>query len=457
MGVRYRTVVDAPLPEVLAWHARPGAIRRLMPPWQPLDVRQETTTLEKGRAVLRLPGGLSWIAEHRPLASAPPGAQGFVDELVNLPLRWRHTHQFDATDGQSTRITDTVDTPIPGSLLVQTFRYRSRQVAGDLAAHRDAAVFGGPQTVAVTGSSGLIGTALCAYLSTGGHRVIRLVRRKPGAPDERQWVPEDPDPHLLADVDAVVHLAGASIAGRFSTAHKEEVRRSRIGPTAALAHAIAAHNSGPRAFISASAIGWYGTEHEDEQLSEEDGPGEGFLARLVAEWEAAAEPASASGCRVVHLRTGIVQSARGGSLRLLRPLFASGLGGPLSPGSQWVSWIALDDLLDIFGRALADDTVVGPINAVAPHPVTNAEYSATLGRVVRRPAMIRVPGIGPRLLLGTEGAREMVEASQRVVPSKLEAAGHAFRYPDLESCLRHELGRDDRPTPGEQIEPVRER
>jgi uncharacterized protein (TIGR01777 family) len=454
VGLRYRTVVGAPLPEVLAWHARPGAIHRLMPPWQPLGVSEEATSLEHGRAVLRLPGGLSWVAEHRALDPAASGEQGFVDELTNLPLRWRHTHRFEAVEGPATRITDTVDTPVPGSLLVQTFRYRARQVEGDLAAHRRSTALGGrPRTVAVTGSSGLIGTALCAYLSTGGHRVVHLVRREPRGADERRWEPERPDPAVLEGVDAVVHLAGASIAGRFTAAHKEAVRQSRIGPTAALAHAAAELDDGPGVLICASAIGWYGTEHRDEPLTEDEGPGAGFLARLVEEWEAAAQPARDAGRRVVHVRTGIVQSARGGSLRLLRPLFAMALGGPLAPGSQWVSWIGLDDLLDIFGHALADDTMVGPVNAVAPHPTTNAEYAAVLGRVLRRPAVIPVPGIGPRLLLGAEGAREMVQASQRVVPARLETAGHTFRYPDLESCLRHELGHDDEPTPGEEIGP----
>jgi uncharacterized protein len=458
VGLRYRTIVDAPLPEVLAWHARPGAVHRLMPPWQPLGVSEEATSLERGRAVLRLPGGLSWVAEHRALDSDASGGQGFVDELANLPLRWRHTHRFAVAGGRATEITDTVDTPIPGCLLVQAFRYRARQVDGDLAAHRRSAALGGRlQTVAVTGSSGLIGTALCAYLSTGGHRVIRLVRREPRAADERRWVPERPDREALAGVDAVVHLAGSSIARRFTTAHKQDVRDSRIGPTTALAQALAEPDDGPRLLVCASAIGWYGTEHRDEPLTEDEGPGAGFLAGLVAEWEAAAQPAREAGRRVVHVRTGIVQSARGGSLRLLRPLFALGLGGPLAPGSQWVSWIGLDDLLDTFGRAVSDDAMVGPVNAVAPHPVSNAEYAAILGRVLRRPAVIPVPHIGPRGLLGTEGARELLEAGQRVLPARLEEAGHTFRYPDLESCLRHELGHDNQPTPGEQIGPVRTR
>ena len=305
--------------------------------------------------------------------------------------------------------------------------------------------------MAVTGSSGLIGSALCAYLSTGGHGVIRLVRRPPRDPSERSWDPERPDPGALEGVDAVVHLAGASIAGRFTTAHKRRVRDSRVGPTAALARVMADLPDGPRLLVCASAIGYYGADRGDEELSEESGRGSGFLAELVEDWEAAAAPARAAGVRVVHVRTGIVQSARGASLKLLRPLFAAGLGGPLAPGSQWVSWIDLDDLLDVFGRALADDALAGPVNAVAPLPVTNREYARTLARVMRRPALLPVPAFGPQLLLGAEGAREIVQASQRVIPARLGAVGHVFRHPSLESCLRHQLGHVDTALEGEEL------
>ena len=447
MGLQYSSVINAPVEEVFAWHERPGALPRLLPPWQPLKVAQEAPSLVDGQAILQLPGRVRWVAQHSD--DDPP--YRFVDELVSLPLHWRHTHSFETFGGTATRVIDRVETPVPGSFLLQTFRYRHQQLADDLAAHQRMA--GRLLTVAVTGSSGLIGSALCAYLTTGGHRVVRLVRRAPLHPLERTWDPERPDPRVLEGVDAVVHLAGASIAGRFSEAHKRRVRDSRVGPTADLARVMAALPDGPRVLLCASAIGYYGSNRGSEELTEQSGPGSGFLAEVVEAWEAAAEPAAAAGVRVVHVRTGIVQSARGASLKLLRPLFSACLGGPLAPGSQWVSWIDLDDLLDVFGRALADDALAGPVNAVAPFPVTNRDYSSILGRVMRRPALLPVPAIGPRLLLGGEGAREIVQASQRVLPARLASAEHVFRYPSLEGCLRHQLGHVNAALPGEEIGP----
>lgn len=448
MGLEYSSIVDGSRAEVFAWHERPGALPRLAPPWQPLKVVQEATSLVDGQAILQLPGGLRWVAQHSD--DEPP--RRFVDELVSLPLPWRHIHTFEEVGTTRTRVIDRVETPVPARFLLQTFRYRHRQLADDLASHRRLA--GPALTVGVTGSSGLIGSALCAFLSTGGHRVVRLVRRPPRDPSERSWDTERPDPGALEGLDAIVHLAGASIAGRFTAAHKRQVRDSRVGPTAALAAAMAGLSDGPRLLVCASAIGYYGAERGAEELTEDSRQGGGFLAQVVEEWEAAADPARAAGIRVVHVRTGIVQSARGASLKLLRPLFAAGLGGPLAPGSQWVSWIDLDDLVDVFGWALIDGDLEGAVNAVSPQPVTNRDYAHTLARVMRRPALVPVPGLGPRLLLGSEGAREMVQASQRVVPIRLQAASHVFRYPALEDCLRHQLGHVDAALEGEAQGPT---
>ncbi len=304
-----------------------------------------------------------------------------------------------------------------------------------------------PLTIAVTGSSGLIGTALTALLTTGGHRVIPLVRRLPRHAGERYWQPEDPGPELLSGVDAVIHLAGASIAGRFTPARKQQIRDSRITPTRRLAELAADTSPGLRAFVTASAIGIYGPDRGDEVLTEMSARGDGFLADVVAGWEDATAPAARAGIRTVQVRTGIVQTPRGGMLRLEYPLFAAGLGGRLGSGQQWLSWIGLDDLLDIYLRALSgptptDPALSGPVNAVAPEPVRNAAYTAVLAAVLHRPAVLPVPAFGPRLLLGQEGASQIAEASQYVRPQRLINAGHHFRYPELEAALRHVLGRE---------------
>jgi uncharacterized protein (TIGR01777 family) len=322
------------------------------------------------------------------------------------------------------------------------FGYRHRQLAADLAAHaRARQVCPEPLTIALTGSGGTVGSALAALLTTGGHRVIRLVRHVPRNEGERQWRPDGPDRELLAGVDAVIHLAGASIGGRFTPERKREILSSRIGPTRALA-TLAARNAGQlRAFVTASAVGFYGADRGDEILTEDSGRGDGFLADVSAAWEDAAAPAPAAGIRSVQVRTGIVQTPRGGVLRLLYPVFEAGLGGPIGDGRGWMPWIEIDDLLDIYLRAVTDPALTGPVNAVAPEPARNSEYTKTLGRVLGRPTLIPVPPMAPRLLLGDEGARELAEASQRARPGVLAALGHPFRYPDLDGGLRHVLGR----------------
>jgi len=445
MSLTYRTVVNAPLDEVFAWHTRPGAITRLMPPWQPARVVSEADSVRDGRAVLRLPGGLRWVAAHQPSGYNPP--HQFVDELTGSPLSmllsWRHTHRFTPA-GEQTEVTDMVETRLPAPTLQKMFAYRHAQLAADLASQARARAWQPrPMTVAVTGSRGLVGTAVTALLTTGGHQVIRLVRGPANGPGERHWDTGDPAADLLKGVDAVIHLAGASIAGRFTEEHKAAVRDSRIGPTRRLAGLAASTPNGPRVFVSASAIGYYGPDRGDEVLTESSSCGDGFLAGLVAEWEHAAAPAADAGLRCVHVRTGIVQSPLGGTLHLLYPLFEAGLGGPLGDGRQWLSWIGLDDLADIYLRAVCDDGLSGPVNAVAPEPVRNTDYTGVLAATLRRPALLPIPASGPRLLLGHQGAGELALASQRVQPRRLQEAGHHFRHADLRAALGHLFGREN--------------
>jgi uncharacterized protein len=444
MGLTYSSVVPAEPDEVFAWHSRTGAITRLMPPWQPVRVAREAPSVRDGQAVLALPGGLRWVAGHDPAGYDPP--RQFADVLLpplGAALHWRHTHLFTPAPDGGTVVADVVSTPVPERVLRPMFAYRHRQLAADLAAHaRAREVCPQPLTVALTGASGLIGSALAALLTTGGHQVIRLVRRPPRNADEREWRPDAPDPELLADADAVVHLAGAPIGRRFTEAAKHEIMASRTGPTRALAELAAKYPGGPRTFVTASAVGVYGADRGDEILTEDSERGDGFLADVAAAWEDATAPATAAGIRTVQVRTGIVQTPRGGMLRLLYPLFEAGLGGPLGDGAGWQPWIEIDDLLDIYLRAVTDPALAGPVNAAAPGEARNAEYARTLGRVLRRPALIPVPPFGPQLLLGTEGAKELAAASQRVRPAALASLGHSFRYPGLDGALRHVLGRE---------------
>lgn len=448
MGITTSFRVESPIGDVFAWHQRPGALTRLSPPFLPMRPVAEARSVADGRAELAMGAswGPKWLAQHQRAEFDPP--HRFVDvgtvpmlggKLGPKLLPWRHQHDFMEDDG-GTLVLDTVVTTVPRRVLAPVFAYRRRQLTDDLAVHAAMREYASSElTVAITGSSGTVGTALSALLTTGGHRVVHLVRRAPrdlagsGGVVERQWDPADPDPAMLEGVDVVVHLAGESIAGRFTDEHKATIRDSRVEPTRALARI-----SGDRPFVSASAIGFYGADR-DGPVDETASAGDGFLAEVVQAWE---EAASAASGRFVCVRTGIVQSAAGGALALQRPLFEAGLGGRLGSGEQWMSWIALDDLLDVYYRAIVDSRVEGPVNAVAPTPVRNAEWVREMGRVMRRPTVIPVPAAGPKLLLGGEGAQELALASQRVRPAVLERLGHSFRFAGLDAALRHELGRE---------------
>lgn len=433
---------------VFDWHTRPGAFARLVPPWQPARLLQEASDLAAGTALLGFPAGRRWVARHLPEEYV--AEQSFADRLESrpfvVPVAWHHRHDFAAVPG-GTEVIDRVTTNLPLRLLRPMFAYRHRQLADDLAAHR--ATAGSPRlTVAITGASGLVGRALTAFLSTGGHTVVRLVRHQPTAPDERAWDPNAPDPASLVGVDAVIHLAGHSIAGRFTQEHKELIRSSRIEPTRRLATAAA--TAGVPVFISASAIGYYGADRGAQVLTEDAAAGGDLLAGIVADWEEAALNAASPQLRVVSVRTGIVQSPRGGALRLQRPLFAAGLGGPMGSGAQWQSWIEIDDLVEVYHRALIDSRLTGPINAVAPNPVRQRHYASALGRVLHRPARLPTPAFGPELILGRQGAREVAFADQKVVPHRLLDVGHEFRFSEIDDALSHLFGRDrDRPTKGQ--------
>ena len=304
---------------------------------------------------------------------------------------------------------------------------------------------GEPATIAITGAGGLVGRHLTASLKASGVRVLPMTRGERGGAGGTGgaglgWNPEtgEIDAEGLRAADVVVHLAGAPVAGRFTPEHKRDVRESRRAGTRLIAETLArlADDGRPRALVSASASGWYGPDRGDEWLTEDMPSGTGFLAEVCREWEAACGPARVAGVRVVNVRTGIVQARDGGQLKLQLPMFRLGVGGPLGDGRQWMPWIHIDDLVGIYRHAASSDSVEGPINACAPGIVRNREYSEVLGRVLHRPAKLRVPRLGPALLLGREGADEFALAGQRMSARKVEASADRFVHPDLEPALR---------------------
>ncbi len=294
--------------------------------------------------------------------------------------------------------------------------------------------------IAITGASGLIGTALTARLKADGHEPIAVVRDTPGA-DEIGWSVDEQriDAGAFDGLDAVVHLAGAPIgAKRWTDEYKTEVLTSRTVSTALVAQAINDATDGPTVLLSGSAIGYYGASIDDV-FTETSPAGSGFLAEVCAAWESAAAPVQSGGTRLVLLRTGIVMSNEGGALAKQLPLFKFGLGGKIGSGKQWQSWIHIDDHVDAMIHLLTHD-VSGPVNLTAPNPVPQAGFADTLGEVLGRPTFLPIPGFGPKLVLGDELAENLLLTGQNVVPAVLENHGFSFRHPNLDGALRDLLG-----------------
>jgi uncharacterized protein len=293
--------------------------------------------------------------------------------------------------------------------------------------------------VLVSGASGLVGRHLCRALEGRHAEIVRLVRREPRSADEVRWDPSGGrlDGSSIERFDAVVHLAGETVAGRWSDTKKRGIFDSRVHGTKLLAETLAALRDPPPVLVSASGVGFYGAAG-DTVLNESSPGGNGYLADVSRAWEAATAPAAMRGIRVVHARLGLVLAKDGGALAQMLPLFRLGLGGRLGDGRQWMSWIDVDDLVEVLLFVIDHAAVSGAVNAVAPHPVRNDEFTATLGRVLGRPTLLAVPAFALRLALG-EAADEMLLGSTRVEPQVLERLGFAFRHPELEGSLQHLL------------------
>jgi uncharacterized protein (TIGR01777 family) len=296
--------------------------------------------------------------------------------------------------------------------------------------------------ILISGATGLVGSALIPALESAGHTVRRLVRVRPqaGSPDVH-WDPMGSfDPvGGIEGFDAVVHLAGESVVGRWNRNKKARILNSRVQGTMTLASAAARSKQPPKVVVSASAVGYYGNRG-DELLTEESTAGSDFLADVARQWETALAPATKAGIRTVSLRIGFILSPRGGGLARMLPPFRMGLGGKVGSGRQWMSWISITDVVGVIQHALSTEALWGPVNTVAPHPVTNAEFTRTLGRVLGRPTIFPMPAFAARLVFG-EMADALLLSGQRVQPVKLQASGFQFRHPELEGALRELLGR----------------
>ena len=292
---------------------------------------------------------------------------------------------------------------------------------------------------AISGASGLVGSALAASLTSDGHAVRRLVRGGTRGADVA-WDPQtgSVDSAQLEGLDGVVHLAGEGIAtGRWSDEKKRRIRESRVKGTDLIARTLAGLARRPPVLVCASAVGFYGPRG-DEELDDAAAPGTSFLSEVCRAWESAADPARAAGIRVAHTRFGVVLSKKGGALAKMLTPFRLGAGGRLGSGRQWMSWISIDDTVGAIRHALANASVSGPVNAVAPKPVTNAEFTKALGRALSRPTIFPMPAFAARLAFG-EMADELLLSGQRVVPKRLLATGYAFRHTELDAALRHVL------------------
>jgi len=467
--------MPAPVEDLAAWHFRPGALDRLIPPWERVRVLGTFGGVAEGSIAeleLRLAGvPIRWRAVHEEVDPE----RGFRDRQLQGPFAsWVHDHRFMPEPEGHSLLEDRIEYAIRfgafGRLLAgakvrrdldRTFAFRHDRMRHDLRRHVEDRELAGPGArplqVAVTGSSGMVGRPLTAFLSTGGHHVRRVVRGRPDhAAGDIAWDPRrgEIDGRALEAMDAVVHLAGENIAaGRWTAARMASIRSSRVDGTRLLCEALAKLERPPRVLVSASAVGFYGNRPDlDAEAAEaagldESGPrGEGFLADTAAAWEAATRPAEEAGIRVVHLRIGVVVSATGGIVARLRMPFSLGLGGPVGHGRQAMPWISLDDLIAAILWAIRREDLSGPVNAVAPQARSNRTFGRDLARALRRPFLAPLPAFVVKAIFGRMG-RELLLGGAPVVPRRLGESGFRFDFETVDRALAFEFGRPHPETP----------
>ncbi len=445
-----RSSLPVPVESAFAYHARPGALQRLIPPWESIEIADSDNSIAVGSQVtlrtrvLGIP--FQAIAEHTQ-CDAP---HLFADTLLSGPFKsWNHRHEFAATSDSVSQLTDSITYQLPGGSLGKVFAapfvrlklqamfaYRHRITRDDLQLSVDYP--SEPLTIAVSGSTGLLGSQLCSLLSQLGHRVWRIVRDRDDDAESLAIWKDEHDAAKLSQVDAVVHLAGEPIASaRWTDATKQRIRESRVDRTHQLCERLSRLDRKPQVLVCASATGLYG-DRGDEILNEQSSIGNDFLASVAQEWEQACAPAMQAGIRVVYARFGMILSPRGGALKkMLLP--AKLFGGSLGSGEQWWGWIAIDDALGGIYHAITRDSAAGPMNFVSPEPIRNRDFAETLGQVIGRPAIVPAPAFALRLALG-EMADGLLLASCRAVPKALTDTGYRFRFQQLDTALRHLLG-----------------
>lgn len=455
---RYTASIELPvsIDQAFAYHERPGCLNRLVPPWESVRVEHSDHSLAVGsRVVLKtnIAGvPLRWRARHT--AYSPPTL--FEDIQESGPFAaWLHRHHFTKTSETSSRLTDEIRYVLPaGSVgeffgggkarrtIEAMFAYRHRVTQDDLSLM--SRYPSEPLTIAVSGASGLVGSSLCNLLQLLGHRVLSITRDEDGTQDSIAAWSGQAQFERFNEVDVVVHLAGKPIAaGRWNDSIKQQIRDSRVVKTNSLCLRLAELSNPPKTLICASATGMYG-DRGDEILNEESQPGDDFLADVSQEWEAACDPASRAGIRVVNTRFGLILSPKDGALaKMLMP--AKLMGGSLGDGRQYWSWIALDDVIGAIVHCIAREEITGPVNFVSPTPMSNREFAQTLGRVLGRPAVFPAPAFALRLALG-EMADALLLASTRVIPDKLLASDYEFRFSTLSDALRYLLGKEQLPS-----------
>lgn len=453
----YRSVLPFSQQQVFDYHMSPGALSRLIPPWEPISILSKTSpgvTL-KSQVQLRVPLApflyKTWLAEHTEVS--PP--HSFTDEQRTGPFaRWIHQHRFTALTPESTELHDSVDFALPlaplstlfagwfvQKKLQRTFQFRHTRTHNDLQ-HLQLTHPVKRQTVLITGATGLVGRNLSALLEAAGHTVLTLSRRDSSTENSYRWdltegsIPQE----ALERADAVVHLAGENIAGkRWSDAQKKKILESRVHSTRLLVQAMKECTTPPDVFLSASAVGFYGNQ-ADEILTEESNPtSSAFTSYVASLWEQEAQQAQDAGIRTIIGRIGVVLTPEDGALKKMLPAFRAGIAGRLGTGKQWMSCIAIDDLIYAIHFLLTKPDTAGIFNLVSPEPMTNQEFTSLLGKLLKRPTLLPVSQRALFLALG-EMSQELLLASCRAIPERLIGEGFHFSYPTIESSLRFVLG-----------------